>query len=61
MPLYEYKCENCDEVFFELRKADEREAPITCPTCGGSGRVMISQFAQGGEADRVGSCVPGGT
>jgi putative FmdB family regulatory protein len=47
MPLYEYECETCSEVFFELRRSDDREKPIECPTCGGPGRVLISQVATG--------------
>jgi putative FmdB family regulatory protein len=35
MPIYEYRCENCDETFEELiyRQADEDE--VVCPSCGG--------------------------
>ncbi|UCG52227.1 MAG: zinc ribbon domain-containing protein [Candidatus Latescibacterota bacterium] len=49
MPLYEYKCENCQGVFSELRSMSEREAPITCPDCGGEGKIIFSTFAQGGQ------------
>lgn len=69
MPLYEYECEDCRLVFDELRKADEREAPISCPDCGGAGRVLISGFAQGagtantpcGSPPPPGGCNPGST
>jgi putative FmdB family regulatory protein len=50
MPLYEYKCEKCEGVFFELRSMADREEPIACPDCGGEGKIMISTFAQGGQS-----------
>jgi putative FmdB family regulatory protein len=70
MPLYEYQCEDCQLVFDELRKADDREAPLECPKCGGGGRVLISGFAQGsgthadtpcGSPPPPGGCNPGST
>ena len=63
MPLYEYKCEKCEDVFFELRRVSEREDPITCPGCGGEGKIMFSTFAQGGQADSCsqGECPSGST
>jgi putative FmdB family regulatory protein len=64
MPLYEYKCDKCDEVFFELRRASEREDPITCPDCGGHGQIVFSTFAQGGSPESSsskGSCSSGST
>ncbi len=51
MPLYEYKCDGCDEVFFELRPSKEREDPIRCPDCGGEGHVVFSTFAQGAQPE----------
>ena len=62
MPLYEYRCETCDEVFSELRCMSDREAPIECPHCGGAGKVQISSFAQGSsESSQAGdACAPGG-
>ncbi len=57
MPLYEYKCEQCEIVFSDLRRAAEREDPIQCPECGGQGKILFSAFAQGGQED---SCPSGG-
>jgi len=46
MPLYEYYCENCDEVFETLRSLSASEEPATCPKCGGeAGRIMPTTFA----------------
>ena len=64
MPLYEYKCEKCETVFNDLRRADEREDPIQCPQCGGSGKIQFSAFAQGSQADSCpssGDCPSGST
>jgi putative FmdB family regulatory protein len=65
MPLYEYKCEKCEELFFELRSSAEREEPIACPECGGEGKIVFSTFASGGSSsdscpDR-GNCSSGST
>jgi len=63
MPLYEYTCEKCQKVFFELRRAAEREDPIHCPDCDGAGKIMFSAFAQGGQTDSCsnGECPSGST
>jgi putative FmdB family regulatory protein len=64
MPLYEYKCEGCGGVFFELRRSTEREDPITCPDCGGEGKIIFSTFAQGANPDscsRKDRCSSGST
>ena len=51
MPLYEYKCERCGGTFSDLRRTAEREHPIACPDCGGSGKIIFSTFAQGAQPD----------
>lgn len=45
LPLYEYQCLECEEIFYELRRTNEREHPIECPDCGGMGEVLISRVA----------------
>ena len=37
MPLYEYRCENCENEFEEMLHFSEREDPINqpCPSCKG--------------------------
>lgn len=43
MPLYEYFCDDCDELFEIIRSvADEDE--VTCPKCEAKARKMISGF-----------------
>ncbi len=35
MPLYEYRCPDCDETFDLFRPLADRDQPISCPRCGG--------------------------
>lgn len=35
MPIYEYRCENCQERFEELLTTSDKPAPA-CPRCGAS-------------------------
>ncbi len=34
MPVYEFKCGDCGQVFEVMGKYEEREKPHTCPGCG---------------------------
>ncbi|MGK5093290.1 zinc ribbon domain-containing protein [Deltaproteobacteria bacterium TL4] len=46
MPLYEYKCSHCNDVFTELRSSAEMDAPIECPQCGQETQErLLSGFA----------------
>ena len=46
MPLYEYRCENCQTRFEVLRSINQSGSPIACPTCAEMGaRRLISTFA----------------
>ena len=48
MPLYEFRCRVCDEVFEERRSMSEASAPATCPQ-GHDGAVrLLSVFASVG-------------
>jgi len=38
MPIYEYRCEKCDQCFERLVFAGDRE-PVVCPRCG-TGEVI---------------------
>ena len=47
MPLYVYKCNQCEHVFEELRKMNlssskDTTAFATCPECSGLGKKQIS-------------------
>lgn len=34
MPIYEYRCNNCNCKFDQLRKYEHIDQPLTCPHCG---------------------------
>lgn len=66
MPLYEYRCADCDTTFEKLTKRELADA-TTCPQCGASHpRRLISVFASftqssdGGVAPVGGGCACGG-
>jgi putative FmdB family regulatory protein len=45
MPIYEYRCDQCDEHFEELLSSSSSPMP-PCPTCGASDVTRVySQFA----------------
>jgi putative FmdB family regulatory protein len=41
MPIYEYQCNRCDEVFEIFHKIDE-QGKVTCPKCLGPAKKLIS-------------------
>ncbi len=66
MPLYEYKCSNCETCFDALRAMADADAPIACPKCDSENTArMISLFSAIGSEGVVagagascGSCTP---
>ena len=65
MPIYEYRCEECDEDFELFVRSLSQQANLTCPKCG-SHRVkkVISLFGVGGATSSNtsgASCSPGST
>lgn len=46
MPLYEYYCDNCDDVFEALRSIAQSDQPSKCPNCGSDAdRIMPTTFS----------------
>ncbi len=46
MPIYEYRCEECNREFTLLQKMGATEKDTTCPHCGSSKvKKMLSAFA----------------
>lgn len=44
MPIYEYRCNDCGQIFEEWQKGfEERDVP--CPVCGHKARRIISNTA----------------
>jgi putative FmdB family regulatory protein len=64
MPLYEYKCEECEARFEQLRPLSAIDDPASCPA-GHSGRRVISIFSavckdSAGEPNLIGGGCSGG-
>lgn len=53
MPVYEYRCEECDERFEVFVRSSAQQAAPSCPQCG-SGKVKraISLFGVSGTGSR---------
>ncbi|MBN2054021.1 zinc ribbon domain-containing protein [bacterium] len=64
MPIYEYRCDECDRIFSAIRQVGQNAEGLVCPRCGGTQiNKVFSMFAaksgQGG-GDKGGSCRPSG-
>lgn len=44
MPIYEYKCPDCDVVVEKMRKISERDDQTICIECGGEMKFGIFEF-----------------
>jgi len=44
MPIYEYRCNDCQQVFEEWQKGFE-DREMVCPVCGGASSRLISSSA----------------
>lgn len=42
MPMYEYYCEPCGELFSELRAMSQYQEPAPCPVCGESAPRILA-------------------
>ncbi|MGA0118391.1 MAG: FmdB family zinc ribbon protein [Ilumatobacteraceae bacterium] len=67
MPLYEFKCKTCDNVFEERRPMAEANSPATCPNGHSTTVRLLSAFASVGNGMAAmpappsgGSCCGGG-
>ena len=43
MPIYEYKCSECNKVFSKLESITNEQKVKDCPDCGGKAHRIISQ------------------
>ncbi|MBN2188689.1 MAG: zinc ribbon domain-containing protein [Chitinispirillaceae bacterium] len=54
MPLYEYRCSSCDNVYEELVSGD-RNKKVPCPSCGSDASEklisVVSSITMSGAAD----------
>lgn len=52
MPIYEYTCNACNEIFALLKWANADDEDTACPKCGSKDvRKMISSFSCSSSAD----------
>lgn len=66
MPIYEYKCQNCGEIFEEFQSIGAGNEYVVCPKCGTARpERLFSAFSSAGiSAGAVssrGSCGPSGS
>lgn len=60
MPLYEYRCEECEKVFDAIVSVSERDE-TTCPECGEPAERQLSGFSIAGPLAGGGKrCYTGG-
>jgi len=45
MPIYEYRCSSCGNIFELRRPFSQAGEPAACPRCGGRGEKLLSVFA----------------
>lgn len=59
MPLYEYRCETCGNVYEQIRRMSDADRNLECPDCK-SAKVkrLLSVFAtsSGGASTTAGGC-----
>ena len=54
MPIYEYKCPSCGDVFEQRRPMSQATDPASCPSCNAQSPRTISRLARvshGGEGE----------
>ena len=58
MPLYEYRCSDCNISFTELISFTEKDSQIDCPKCGCfDTKLFLSSFSvRGGGNVDISSC-----
>ncbi len=53
MPLYEYKCGACSQVFEAYTRLSDEVKKAACPVCGGvAEKIGVSLFGTAGPGDR---------
>ena len=63
MPMYEYRCQRCDERFEQLVPLRAEYPPVTCPRCDTQEiRKLLSAFStpESHQSTRQSSCAPTG-
>jgi putative FmdB family regulatory protein len=61
MPIYEYRCRKCEEVFERLMKVNESGDSLACPYCGEKkSEKILSCFSSSKGSESSSSCGPTG-
>lgn len=61
MPLYEYRCSECDHRFEVLQRLGEGAEGLTCPECGqATAKKQFSTFSSSGASGGAGPAALGG-
>ncbi len=47
MPIYEYKCKNCDDVFEEFQSMGASSESVKCPKCGSTNVLPLEPIRRG--------------
>ncbi|MBM3324773.1 MAG: zinc ribbon domain-containing protein [Calditrichaeota bacterium] len=59
MPIYEYRCPDCEETFLEWAATPRKRDEIRCPQCGSDKpERLISSFATKSSSAPSSSCGP---
>jgi len=58
MPIYEFKCDDCDHCFEKLCFASEQEAHFECPNCGSENTHKLMSCASFMGGSKGGFCSP---
>ena len=55
MPIYEYRCVDCDSKFDKRMSMAASDSRVSCPECGAEARRLLSVFAafRKGESGQV--------
>ena len=62
MPIYEYRCRKCGEVFEKIQKMDEGGESLKCPYCGEWGpEKLLSCFSSSKSSESTSSCGSSGS
>ncbi len=65
MPIFEYQCEECQEIFESLQLSRSTEEDTECPRCGSEATErIVSTFATSGGTDGLSAgsnCGPSGS
>jgi putative FmdB family regulatory protein len=63
MPIYEFRCKKCKNIFETLIFSPAEEKKLSCPKCGTKGTEKLMSVFAGGKADCSSyastSCSPG--